>query len=536
MTSFLPLKIIGGCGIGMNVIEGTVSMIFLADTNLQCGFVSFYQSVAAGAILLAAFLSTWLSGLLTDLTSKYSIRVMQATTIFCFVCDVLMALFASLNPWVLIVLLSFRYGSLIQLNFSVNKVLKLHLGVNNIDGSDQVQIFNEFAMISQTGGRFFATFLGFLIPYVLITYTNVLTFNMLKFGLVAVCLFFDITSFFATLFIPSDFTTKDAGHKEDTTEYLLESESEEMMEYVSKNGNINSSTRKEKEIEKENLPSSSLGESWGNIKKTLIVYFTTPLIWGLSVQILFLNFAVGYIAIVFRFDLASKEGNNTISFLNETKENFCGNLIPNLLLQTLFMEILIQIAAIIYSIALIKMRPYYFFGRIFFVAQIIVIICTAILGVFNLNSVFASFLLAVCSGIFYIIGCFLDASYISVVPAEVFGYLYAMSGSLKLLIILSSALVGFLKFGALINFLILITFCSASFLFGIWLVYSNKKVIITLDKKDDEDEVRDRNTFQKWMYVWIYGYSPKSEEKEKGSDFSEELDSSQHNFSGSDDT
>lgn len=549
-SSFIPLQILAGCALGMHIIESTFSMILLADTGLECNFVSFYQSFVAGGVLAAAFIFTWLSGLITDRTAPYAIRVMQLSILLCFIFDFIMAFFGSYSEWLLVVILAFRYGVIIQLSLSVNKVLKLHLVYHKIEDGEQVQIFNEFAMFSQTSGRVFAAVSGFVVPYLLITYAENFTFKALKYGLISICFIFDVVSFICSYIIPTDFIPGarnlpvdigDAnGEKGREASYdvydgdigltsLLESDNDDRSPAKSKQPDIiaEMKTSHSKKLEKESLgsdlpylspptsPSSGKSERAGAIassstsswtsympsifRRTVNIYAKTKLIWIISIQIACISFVVGFIAIIFRFDQASY----AIPVANLTRDTFCGDLIPTLILQNIFMEAFIQVATIVYSVVLVKMRPYYFFGRVFFLLQLVIILATTVLSLFNLSPVWGSFVLGICSGITYILSSYLDSIFSSIIPADIFGYIYAFQKSMNLFILLVSAAISFLKLSALLNYSILISVCVFSFCFGSLLVYFNKKAILALDKKVSHSNF---NCFQRFMTTWIYGY------------------------------
>jgi hypothetical protein len=88
-SSYIPLQILAGCALGMNIIEGThslldfrsstgtFSMILLADTGLQCNFVPFYQSFVAGGMLLVRISFHNSYSLARRLSSGLSLHVVE---------------------------------------------------------------------------------------------------------------------------------------------------------------------------------------------------------------------------------------------------------------------------------------------------------------------------------------------------------------------------------------------------------------------------------------------------------------------------
>lgn len=115
LFSFLRVKVVWLCYIGMNTMEGLVVMILLVDTSLECEFVPFYQQVIMPTQVVMSFIAQFASGIFTDQTARYAHRIMQITCGICLVLDPLMFLFGKSSPWLLLVLFTIRFTSLVCL-------------------------------------------------------------------------------------------------------------------------------------------------------------------------------------------------------------------------------------------------------------------------------------------------------------------------------------------------------------------------------------------------------------------------------------
>jgi hypothetical protein len=227
-------------------------------------------------------------------------------------------------------------------------------------------------MFSQTSGRVFATVSGFLVPFILISYTTDFTFHSLKYGLISICFVFDVVSFICSYLIPNDFIP---GAKHNMINMLAESNESNGEKNNNKDGNEGDSNdiglttllesdsdekkewelaMREKSLEKERdqiltsdahviatsiqfhnaastttspgkteRASGGVNSSSGLashtsailyaltptvIRRTVNTYAKTPLIWTISIQINCVAFVVGFFAIIFRFDLATSPG------------------------------------------------------------------------------------------------------------------------------------------------------------------------------------------------------------------------------------
>jgi hypothetical protein len=233
--------------------------------------------------------------------------------------------------------------------------------------------------------------------------------------------------------------------------------------------------------------------------ESLSAFFRVNLIWHISIQLIISGFFFGFVNIILRFDLAIKD--NAAPITNYTTQNFCGNFLSNILFQTIVNEIFTISASLIYTVVLVHMRPYYFYSRIIFFFNFL-LLGAAISTFFPLGYIVSSLFLGLLFGVNLMLRTYSSATQSSVIPSSAFGFIHSIQGSLFMLAILSSSLLSYFKFSSYVNSLILVGVLLFSIAFNVFLYLANKNHIISLDLKKKDIDV-DTSAF---VRKWIYGY------------------------------
>jgi hypothetical protein len=496
--------------VSMIIIEGLIAMLLLMDTPLGCNFVTFYQTQVVSVGFIAGFVTQWLSGLIADVTGDYSHKVLLFTLALCIVIDFVMFFYGE-SEYVILVLLAARYGSITLLRFCTDKLFKTHLIKYNTPEKVQLQRFNLVSAWGENGGRIFVTLFSFTLPFFLIKYgRGYVTFGMIKMITLAVAMTNNILAIIATCTIKSDYFASGPS----SGSYRSAGSQNKILEQEDGVEEIDLETFGTSEERRDDTKdgSNNIGDENDDVKigkrnsfreycfESVSAFFKVSLIWHISIQLIIGGFFFGFVNIILRFDLAIKD--NTAPIANYTKDNFCGNFLSNLIFQTIVNEIFTISASLFYTVFLVHMRPYYFYSRIIFLFNAI-LLGASISTFFPLGYIVSSLFLGLLFGVNLMLRTYSSATQSSVIPSSAFGFIHSIQGSFFMLSILASSLLSYFKFSSFVNSLILVGVLVFSIAFNVFLYLSNKNHIISLDlKKKDFDF--DTSPF---LRKWIYGYS-----------------------------
>lgn len=451
LISFLRVKVVWLCYIGMYTMEGLVVMILLVDTQLECGFIPFYQQVIMPTQVVLSFVTQFASGIFTDQTAPYAHRILQVTCGICLIVDPLMFLFGKQSQWVVLVLFSIRYTSLVQLNNSVGKVLKLHLSRTKVPEEEQLPIVANVSVFSDCAGRLFAVIFGFSLPLILVDYAHV-SFPTLKYFCLGTIFALDCAAFTTSLFIPSSYIN---GTK--------------LMSMV------------EDDVEKdaEFTPKEESSGCASSTKSAFVEFFGTRLLWMATLQIVFGILVMAIMTVILRFELASGSGGDG----EPTRKNLCNMKLRNLLLQDLVGDGIRALSAVFYQFILTNMRPWYFFSRVWFMLMTVVALLAGSTYWNDMPAALSSVVLGLLLAITYMVLVFTNSAITAIVPETIYGFTFAMQGVLNTLMLLIPSGISALEPPRWAVTTIILAVIGGTMLWNGSIIYFNRRSILKLDQK-----------------------------------------------------
>ncbi len=489
MLSHLRVRIIWLAYVAMNTMEAAQMMVLLIDTDLGCDFVFFYQTVLMPTQIVLSFVCQWVSGVLTDVSAPHAHRVLQAICLACVILDPLMFLFGKQSRWLLLVLYVLRSSTLVQLNNSIGKVLKLHFDATNTPEEDQLPKTNEIFVFSDCLGRLVAVLIGFTLPVMFIDYfrADFETVKLIGFGTIFTV---DCVAFTTSLFIPKEYIKKEV-------ETIIRLNPEEESEKIALDD-----------------PLAPRG-CWHYTKTSFTAFFGHKLLWMLTTQIIMGILVMGIMSTVLRFDLATPPGEG----IKPTKGNLCNQFLRNLLVQDIMADSIRAGSAIYYQFVMTHMRPWYFFSRIWFLKMGIIGLLSALTYWQYMPATLGGTILGLLSALIYMLLMFSNSTISAIVPPAIYGFTYAMQGSLNTLVMLIPSGIGALKPPRWVVTTIILAQIGLTTTFSGFLVYFNKDPIMRLDKTPE-----DSNCYTRWILGYPEGEGRKDDFHVIGNDIEEELD------------
>eukprot|EP01127_Copromyxa_protea_P001239 TRINITY_DN11280_c0_g1_i1.p1 TRINITY_DN11280_c0_g1~~TRINITY_DN11280_c0_g1_i1.p1 ORF type:complete len:518 (-),score=61.18 TRINITY_DN11280_c0_g1_i1:68-1462(-) len=464
-------------------MEGLVVMILLVDSSLECDFVSFYQTIIMPAQVVLSFLSQFASGIFTDQTAPYANRILQFTCLFCLVVDAVMFLWGSWSKWLLLALFGLRFTSLVQLNNSVGKVLKLHLARSTVPEEEQLPIIANVSVVSDCAGRIFAVLFGFGLPLLLIQYADA-GFYTIKYSSFTTIFALDCCAFTTSLFIPTSYIS---GPERETTEFK---EGDDLLEAASK---------------------SQVTKCCKSIVKSFVKFFRHRFVWNLTFQISLGMLVMAMLTVVMRFELASVPETDQ----QPDRSNLCNLYLRNLLLQDGVGDTIRAFSAIFYQFVLTDMRPWYFYSRAWYLMTGIVGLLVASTFWSDMPASLGSIVLGLLLSIIYMLLVFSNSTIAAVVPEEIYGLTFAIQGALNTLVLLIPSGLSALEMPRFAITIITLSLIGIQVFWTIGVVYMNKEAIIKLDK---DTPAKSRIASCIWGYDIKYETLGAESEEELGSD------------------
>jgi hypothetical protein len=479
--TYVRVKVVWLCYVGMNAMEGLVIMILLVNSELACNFVPFYQTAIMPTQVVLSFVTQFASGIFTDHTAPYAHRVLQVTCGLCLVMDALLFLVGKYSQWILLALFGLRFTSLVQLNNSVGKVLKLHLNRTNVSEEDQLPIAANVFVVTECGGRFCAVTFGFAVPLILVDFFHA-DFNTIMLFSFGTIFALDCTAFTTALFIPSSYINGPQMKKEIEEHSELIDESE---------FNVKKHT-----------------SCWRSLRNSFGEFFHHKLIWMTTIQIVLGILVMSLLSVIMRFELASVPD----SHAPKHRSNLCNMFLRNLLLQDLVGDGIRALSAIFYQFVLTHMRPWYFFSRIWFCITAVIGGLIASTYWTSMPPALGSIVLGLLQAIIYMLLVFANSTITAVVPETIYGLSFAIQGGLNTLVLLIPSGLSALKLPRFALTTILLALLLASVFWSIALVYYNKAAILKLDIADSGAKNRCQSCL--WGYDVRYDPGGKDDEEE----------------------
>jgi len=148
------------------------------------------------------------------------------------------------------------------------------------------------------------------------------------------------------------------------------------------------------------------------------------------------------------------------------------------------------------------MRPWYFFGRFFFVMGAC-LICLVISTFFKIGPILGSVEIALLFGLNFVLSTYASSTLTTVIPGKSYGFISAIQGSFNMLAILASSGISALKLTAWLNSAVLLGAISFTCVFVTCITFTNKKAIVALDSEEDP---KNDGCCYRFVRKWIYGY------------------------------
>jgi hypothetical protein len=360
---FLRLKIATIAVLGLAIIEAFVVLYLLAETRLFCNFQLYYQELVIPVTAGLQIGVQLFAGSITDRLAFYNHIVLRVLGVCGTLLDMAMFVFAKESEYLLLVIFSLRSMIIVQLNYTLFKILKLRVeSVLKYPSDQQFNIFSHFVMFSQVVAYIITTVGCFVIPSIYIHFMDG-SYSNIKYILTIVMIGLNLMGTTVSFFIPqSYYVTQEMldGKFEIVTEKDIEiiskinnnnNEEEEGNFEDSENKNTNSSNNQEDsdvdvklEIvnsnKSENIPLHHSSENLydeeqkkadkyssicGYLFYGCIEYWSLPVLWGVMIKYCFFAVSGSLLKIVLIFQLSNENETNDFP----TPNNMCNGFFTN---------------------------------------------------------------------------------------------------------------------------------------------------------------------------------------------------------------
>lgn len=427
-------------------------LILLANTDLQCNFVHFYQTTLQASQIGSQIIWQFVSAALTDRTESWAQWFLLGTLVSQTACDVAMYLKGT-NRIVLLILFIVRFSLVQQIGNSIGKIFKMRIQlVMELEPDDQMSAFNILSITGDFLGRLVAV-CGVYVVSLALFQSGKLTYDWLRDMFFIALVGWDIIAILCTVTISKSYFVPAPAVVDARVESRLEvaRKSKSVSEkYEGKDGFTEEysnpddsvvglmSGEKDEEYDADSPLLSGIIDDPGPMPTMTtmenlsawqyLVYSCKSLVYNrlliLSlVHLWMVTTLLAFVTIVLRFDVTTqgvKEG--------PTKANFCGNLLINLIETQLWGEVCRLLGAVIYQGYMSQISPLHFYKAVYLVfAAINACMLTAV--VFPLGPNIGSVVLGVIT-VFIYLSMIYSANISSVVmESAMAGFVFGVQGS-----------------------------------------------------------------------------------------------------------
>jgi len=231
----------------------------------------------------------------------------------------------------------------------------------------------------------------------------------------------------------------------------------------------------------------------------------STLVWNVVMHQFLVMVGFGLIQFVLRFNLAeggdSEANNDHIengTNVTRTRGTFCGQLLPNILLQDGLNEVVRVVASVFYYFILTTMRPWFFWSKMWFIVSGVALGLAVATYWPGMDPFLGSLVLSGMYGIVYLQTTFADSTMKAVVPPDIFGFTTAINGACVTIAMLSSAAFSNTKLSSFWNTTTLVIVMTVTIFWTIGLSFFNRVKIRSLDQ-----EIEGTTPFmKKWYYCY----------------------------------
>jgi hypothetical protein len=462
-------------------------LILLASTDLGCNFVPFYQTILQSAQIGSQIIWQFVSAALTDRTETWAQWFLTMTLLVQTGCDVAMYFF-SYNKWVLLVLFICRFAFVQQIGNSVGKIFKMRIQlVMDLPPEEQMIAFNILSITGDFIGRLVAVCGVYVVALALnrwgeISYTQMR--NMFFIALVG----WDLVAIICTVTIKTAYFLPAPSQVDARVEARLEiarksaSVSEKYVEnapvqldgedtHDSMGGRGGRSSGRSSSVQQQQyssidsngisglLPDSTVGSD--GVDSYPASDADSPLLSGIiddpgpsptlsgenftafqylifciksfvynrllllsMVHLWMVTTLLAFVTIVLRFDVTSQGTDQS----HATRDNFCGNLLINLIETQLAGEVCRLIGAILYQGYMCQISPLHFY-KVVYLVYAGINACLLFLVIFPLGASLGSIVLGAIT-VFIYLSMIYSANISSVVmDSSMAGFVFGVQGS-----------------------------------------------------------------------------------------------------------
>jgi hypothetical protein len=343
---FHRLKICTVSILGLSIIEAFVVLYLLAETGLRCDFQVFYQTAViplTGGLQIGV---QTIAGALTDRLAFYNHIVLRVLAVTGLLIDIAMFVFAAESQYLLLGCFAVRGMIIVQLNYTVFKILKLRIeNVLKYPTDHQFRIFSHFVMFAQVCAFIVTTIGVFVIPSLYLRFFNG-TYTKIKYILTVVMIGLNLSGTLTSFFIPqSYYVTKEMLEgkaaitiiEEKVDDIVEDADTVEIETYEVDTSVVTldqpeetSGINDEKQPilfadATDDLADEKFSTFFGYLFHGCIQYWTTPILWGIMVKYCFYHVAGAMMKTVLIFQLSSENENKEFP----TPGNMCAGFLTN---------------------------------------------------------------------------------------------------------------------------------------------------------------------------------------------------------------